>query len=57
MISAADMTGWIDELAMRQPHVITAHAAIASLAIIILFILAAQLLSRDNRADSEDDQL
>jgi hypothetical protein len=57
MNSAADITGWMDELAVQQLHVLTAHAGIASLAIIVLLVLVAQLLPRDGEAGPENDEV
>jgi hypothetical protein len=53
----ADLTGWMDELVVRQPHHPSVHAAIASIAIIVLFVLLAQLLPRQADAAGEDDPL
>jgi len=52
MSVVADITGWMDELGVPQPHILTAHTAIASVAIIVLFVLVVQLMcGRESRRD------
>jgi len=44
MNCAPDATGWIDELTYRQGHILTPHAGIAAVALVVLMILSARLL-------------
>jgi hypothetical protein len=50
-----DATGWISETGQVVSYNVTGHAVIASLAIVALGVLVAQLLPRSHNPESDDD--
>jgi hypothetical protein len=50
-----DATGWMSETAQVVSYNVTGHAGIASLAIIALGFLVAQLLPRSRNPESDED--
>jgi len=51
-----DATGWISEVGQGPAHILTGHAAIASMTILILALLVAQLLPRAPETPEDDEQ-
>lgn len=50
-----DATVWLSEMPAQQPYILDPHAGIACLAILVIFLLAAQLLPTTDAPDDELD--
>ena len=51
-----DATGWISENGETGAHVLTPHAGIAFVAIIIIALLIGQLIRQPRQGDRVDDE-